>query len=67
MLIGAAILITTILTSIAIDYKGEPYERIAFCEQRQLDEHVYFIDVADYKNVMKRSRKRWWKGLTGST
>jgi hypothetical protein len=49
------------------DYKGEPYKRIAFCEQRQLDEHVYFTDVADYKSVMKRSRKRWWQGLTGNT
>jgi hypothetical protein len=43
------------------NFKREPYERIAFCEQRRLDEHVYFTDVADYKSVLKRSKKGWWK------
>jgi hypothetical protein len=47
------------------NYKGEPYERMAFCEQRELDGYVYFTDVADYKSVLKRSKKRWWQRVTG--
>jgi hypothetical protein len=43
------------------NYKGEPYERVAFCQQRTLDEYVYFTDIEDYKKVLKRSKKRWWQ------
>jgi len=40
------------------DYKGQPYERMAYCKQRQLDDHIYFTEVADYEMVRKLSKKR---------
>jgi hypothetical protein len=49
------------------DHKKEPYERIAFCEQRRLNGHVYFSELVDYKSVLKRSKKSWVKRLTGLT
>lgn len=35
----------------------EPYERIAFCEEKHLDESPYYTEVADFKSVHKFSKK----------
>jgi hypothetical protein len=40
------------------DFNGEPYERVGFCEKRELDGHEYFTELADYKAVRKLSRRR---------
>jgi hypothetical protein len=37
--------------------RKEPYEKLAFCEERQLDHITYYTDVASYDDVRKRSRK----------
>jgi hypothetical protein len=47
------------------NYKGEPYERLAYCEQRTLNECVYFTEVEDYKKVLKRSKKKLWQRVLG--
>jgi hypothetical protein len=49
------------------NHKRKLYERIAFCEQRQLNEHVYFSELVDYKSVLKRRKISWLKRLTGLT
>ncbi len=36
---------------------GEPYEKVAFCEEKYLDETPYYKEVADYKAVHKFSEK----------
>lgn len=35
----------------------QPYERLIFCEQRQLDHFTYYSEVADYEEVRKLSKK----------
>jgi len=47
-------------------FKGEPYERLAYCEERKLNTHTYHTEVADYYAVRKLSKKkegwtRWWR------
>ena len=36
---------------------GEPYEKIAFCEEKFLDDHPYYTEVVDFKSVHKLSKK----------
>jgi hypothetical protein len=38
--------------------RKEPYEKLAFCEERQLDHITYYTEVASYEAVRRRSRKR---------
>lgn len=38
--------------------KHQPYERLAFFEQRQLDHITYYSEVADFEEVRKLSKKR---------
>ena len=38
--------------------KKQPYERLAFCEQREFDHFTYYSEVAGYEEVRKLSRKR---------
>jgi hypothetical protein len=35
--------------------KGQPYEEIAFCEKRMLDDHEYYTKIAEYEAVRKAS------------
>jgi hypothetical protein len=37
--------------------KREPYERVMFCERRELDGWPYHVEVADAYSVVKRSKK----------
>jgi len=37
--------------------KGEPYEEIAFCEKRMLDDFEYYTKIAEYEVVRKASIK----------
>jgi hypothetical protein len=37
--------------------RNEPYEKVAFCEERQLDHITYYTEVASYEAVRRRSRK----------
>ena len=37
--------------------RKEPYEGIVFCEKRQLDQHVYYSEIAKYEDVVKLSKK----------
>lgn len=37
--------------------KGWPYEKLAYSDRRTLDEIVYFIPIANYKDVQKQSRR----------
>lgn len=39
------------------DFKGEPYERLAYCQKRNLDEHVYYTEIAEYHSVLKLTKK----------
>src|SRR5262249_32120801 len=39
------------------DFKGVPYERMGFCDRRELHGHEYFTEIADYNAVRKLSRK----------
>jgi hypothetical protein len=39
------------------DFKGEPYERIAYCEKRNLDEHIYYTEIVEYYSVLKLTKK----------
>lgn len=38
-------------------FKGEPYERTAFCQKRNLDEHVYYTEVAEFRSVLKLTKR----------
>ena len=38
--------------------RKEPYEALAFCEKRHLDDHNYYSKVVDYDPVAKLSKKR---------
>jgi len=38
-------------------HRKEPYEKLAFCEKRDLDGTPYYPEVAPYPAVRKRSRK----------
>jgi hypothetical protein len=40
-----------------VEKSGEPYEKIAFCEEKFLDERPYFTEVIDFKSVHKFSKK----------
>jgi len=37
--------------------RKEPYEKLAFCEQKFLHEFPFYTEVADYNNVHKISKK----------
>jgi hypothetical protein len=40
------------------DFKGEPYERLAYCRKGTLDEHIiFYTEVAEYHSVLKRTKK----------
>jgi hypothetical protein len=39
-------------------HRRVPYEKVAFCEKRELDGFPYYSEVASYPAVRKRSRKR---------
>jgi hypothetical protein len=39
------------------DFKSQPYERLAFCERRNLDAHVYYTDIVDYEDVRRLTKK----------
>ncbi len=36
--------------------RKEPYEKLAFCEKRELDDIPFYKEVALYKDVLKRSK-----------
>lgn len=36
----------------------EPYERLAYCEKKELDDFPYYVEIADHDNVNKLSKKR---------
>lgn len=38
-------------------FKGEPYERLAFCERHEINGWPYFVEVADYEPVRKLSKR----------
>ncbi len=38
--------------------RKEPYERLAYCEQRELDDIRYYREIADHARVRKMSKKR---------
>jgi hypothetical protein len=38
-------------------FKGEPYEKIMFCERHELNGWPFFTGVVDYKSVRKLSKK----------
>jgi hypothetical protein len=38
-------------------FKGEPYEKMMFCERRELNGWPFLIEVVDYASVRKRSKK----------
>ena len=38
--------------------RKEPYEKVAFCEKREMNGIPYYTEVASYDAVRKRSRKR---------
>jgi hypothetical protein len=38
-------------------FKGEPYERLAFCELHKINGWPYYTNVANYSPVRKRSKK----------
>jgi hypothetical protein len=38
-------------------FKGEPYEKIMFCERHELNGWPFFTEVVDYKSVRKLSKK----------
>ena len=40
-----------------IEKSSEPYEKIAFCEERFLDDHPYYSEIIDFKSVHKFSKK----------
>jgi len=40
-----------------VEKSGEPYEKIAFCEEKFLDENPYYTEVADFKSVLKFSKR----------
>jgi hypothetical protein len=40
------------------DFKGEPYERLAYCENGTIDEHIIFYkEIAKYHSVLKLTKK----------
>lgn len=39
------------------EFKGEPYERLAYCEKRTLDHIIYYREIADYHSVLKLTKK----------
>jgi hypothetical protein len=38
--------------------KRQPYEKLAFCELRYLDDHEYWTEIAEMKPVLRLTRKR---------
>jgi hypothetical protein len=36
----------------------EPYERVAYCEERELNGYPYYTEIIDYESVRKLSKKR---------
>jgi hypothetical protein len=40
-----------------IETSGEPYEKLAFCEEKFLDDHPYYTEVVDYNSVHKFSKR----------
>jgi len=40
-----------------VEKSGEPYEKVAFCEEKFLDEHPYYTEVTDFKSVHKFSKR----------
>jgi hypothetical protein len=40
------------------DFKGEPYERLAYCRKGELSEHhIFYTEVAEYHSVIERTRR----------
>ena len=37
--------------------RNEPYEKVAFCEERDLDGNPFYTEIVSYPAVRKRSRK----------
>jgi hypothetical protein len=37
--------------------KGQPYEKMAFCEERELNKMPYYTEIAAYEPIFKRSKK----------
>ena len=35
----------------------QPYERLAYCEKRELNNIAYYSEIADYEQIRERSRK----------
>jgi hypothetical protein len=41
------------------DMKGkQPYERLAFCERRTLDQHVYYTEIVSFEKARRETKKR---------
>jgi len=38
--------------------RREPYEKLAYCDKRDLDDIVYYSELADYQDVKKNTKKR---------
>lgn len=36
--------------------RKEPYERLGYCEQKDLNGHIYYTEIVDYDTVRKNSR-----------
>ena len=41
-----------------VERRREPYEKLAYCEKRDLDDIVYYSELADYQDVKKNTKKR---------
>ena len=38
-------------------FKGEPYEKVAFCEKGTLDEDIYFTEIVELRPVLKLTKR----------
>jgi hypothetical protein len=39
------------------DFKGQPYERLGYCEKRNLDEFIYYTEIVGDELVRKHTKK----------
>jgi hypothetical protein len=37
---------------------NQPYERLGFCERRQLDDHIYYTEIVSIEKVERETKKR---------
>jgi hypothetical protein len=44
------------------DFKGQPYERLGYCEKRNLDEFIYYTEIVSYESVKKHTKKLKGRG-----